>query len=114
MKNENQQIDYFDALCMSIIENHSQGAARLVDTVAGFLSRKTDFFIGTLKGNWQHLVLQTFQKYEIISLDAEEDKFQQCEEALHKAAETRRTKLDAANTPQCAQVTELTEETEKL
>ncbi|KAK9883281.1 hypothetical protein WA026_001465 [Henosepilachna vigintioctopunctata] len=114
MNGSGDQLEQFDTLFLSIAQHHPEGAPQLLDTFVGFLSRKTDFFIGGEVGQWEKLVMSTFRKYEKISREKHEaeKKIKSEKEAAKKAAEAKK-KAETAVQP--AEITELTEEeAEKL
>lgn len=53
----------FDQILFSIAEKH-EGIPEFLTTIAGFLARKTDFFVGAGKGEWEKLLIKCFCKEE--------------------------------------------------
>lgn len=52
----------FDQILFSIAEKHAGGIPDFLNTIASFLSRKTDFFVGANEGEWEKLLIQSFAK----------------------------------------------------
>ncbi|XP_066155513.1 nuclear migration protein nudC [Euwallacea fornicatus] len=106
MNGDSNKTDQFDALFLSIAQHHPGGAHQLLDTFVEFLGRKTDFFTGAMKGEWEKLVMNTFRKHEKISFETHEAelKARRAKEAARKA------KQDEEETIKPAQITELTNE----
>jgi len=51
----------FDGILLSLAEQHKNGVPDLLNTIANFLSRKTDFFTGGNDGEWEKLLLGVFR-----------------------------------------------------
>jgi len=51
----------FDGILLSLAEQHKNGVPDLLNTIANFLSRKTDFFTGGKDGEWEKLLLGVFR-----------------------------------------------------
>ncbi|KXJ83101.1 hypothetical protein RP20_CCG008762 [Aedes albopictus] len=58
----------FDQVLFTLAEQHPGGVPDLIATIAGFLNRKTDFFTGGDKGDWEKLVLKIFRKLFPVAL----------------------------------------------
>lgn len=91
---------------------------QLLATIAGFLNRKTDFFTGGDKGDWEKLVLKIFRKEAEIAQEVARKKREEREAAERRRAEARRKKEEEERLQQeqqSAAITELTDaEAEKM
>lgn len=65
---------------------------QLLATIAGFLNRKTDFFVGGDAGEWEKLVLKIFRKEAALAQEVARKKREEREQAERRRAETRRKK----------------------
>nr|CAI5846649.1 unnamed protein product [Callosobruchus analis] len=111
MSGDENKMDQFDTLFLSIAQHHPQGASQLLDTFVNFLSRKTDFFTGGKEGDWEKLVMSTFKKYEKISREQHETELRERREREARI----KAKKAAEEQVKPAEITELTEaEAEKL
>ncbi|XP_047514537.1 nuclear migration protein nudC [Pieris napi] len=61
----------FDSMLLAMAQQHEGGVKDLLDTIVGFLARKTDFFVGGKEGEWEKVVKDTFYKH---SAKAREEK----------------------------------------
>lgn len=52
----------YDQILFSIAEKHPGGVPEFLTTIASFLARKTDFFVGANDGEWEKLLLKSFAK----------------------------------------------------
>ncbi|XP_059473539.1 nuclear migration protein nudC [Neocloeon triangulifer] len=57
------QEENFDALLFSMAQQMEGGVAEMLDTVFGFLLRKTDFYIGGPDGQAEKMVMDAFKKH---------------------------------------------------
>lgn len=99
----------FDSILLALAEQHPGGVPDLLGTLAGFLVRKTDFFVGGQDGDWQRLLVGIFEER---SKSARETHAKQKAE---KAAEEKRRaeaklKKEREAQQQSASVTEITNE----
>lgn len=112
----------FDPVLFSLAEQHPGGVPELLATIAGFLNRKTDFFVGGDEGEWEKLVLKIFRKEAALAQEVARKKREEREQAEKRRAEARRKKeeeerrereeLDRSSS---AAITELTDaEAEKM
>lgn len=100
------------------MSSHTQ----LLATIAGFLNRKTDFFVGGDAGEWEKLVLKIFRKEAALAQEVARKKREEREQAERRRAETRRKKeeeerreREKAEDQSAAAITELTDaEAEKM
>ncbi|XP_055532351.1 nuclear migration protein nudC [Wyeomyia smithii] len=111
----------FDNVLFSLAEQHPGGVPDLLATIAGFLNRKTDFFIGGEKGEWEKLVLKIFRKEAELAQEVARKKREEREAAERRRAEARKKKEEEEKQKpeqdenQSAAITELTDaEAEKL
>lgn len=108
----------FDQVLFTLAEQHPDGVPDLLSTIAGFLNRKTDFFTGGEKGEWEKLVLKIFRKEAEIAQEVADKKREEREAAERRRAEARRKKEEEERLQQeqqSAAITELTDaEAEKM
>ncbi|KAL5281973.1 NUDC family protein [Megaselia abdita] len=52
----------YDQILFSIAEKHTGGIPDFLTTIASFLGRKTDFFVGASEGEWEKLLINSFSK----------------------------------------------------
>lgn len=97
----------FDTILFSLAEQHPGGVPDLLGTLAGFLARKTDFFIGGENGDWQRLLVGTFEEHAKKARAIHEK-----QKAEKLAEEKRRAEAKAKKereAKQSASVTEITD-----
>lgn len=104
----------FDHVLFSLAEQHPGGVPELLATIAGFLNRKTDFFVGGDDGEWEKLVLKIFRKEAVLAQEVARKKREERESAEKRRAETRRKKeeeerRERERADQSAAITELTD-----
>ncbi|XP_058463427.1 nuclear migration protein nudC [Malaya genurostris] len=103
----------FDPVLFSLAEQHRGGVPELLATIAGFLNRKTDFFVGGEEGEWEKLVLKIFRKEAELAQDVARKKREEREAAERRRAEARRKKEEEIQQEQVKQesaaITELTD-----
>ncbi|EAT47165.1 AAEL001682-PA [Aedes aegypti] len=108
----------FDQVLFTLAEQHPGGVPDLLATIAGFLNRKTDFYTGGDKGEWEKLVLKIFRKEAEIAQEVARKKREEREAAERRRAEARRKKEEEERLQQeqqSAAITELTDaEAEKM
>lgn len=108
----------FDQVLFTLAEQHPGGVPDLLSTIAGFLNRKTDFYTGGEKGEWEKLVLKIFRKEAEIAEEVARKKREERESAERRRADARRKKEEEERLQQeqqSAAITELTDaEAEKL
>jgi len=83
----------FDAVLLSLAQQHAGGVPELIDTIFSFFQRKTDFFTGGKPGEARDMLLRSFSKFEARAVEelrkkreADEKRKQEIEEA-HKVTE---------------------------
>lgn len=111
----------FDPVLFSLAEQHPGGVPELLATIAGFLNRKTDFFVGGDDGEWEKLVLKIFRKEAALAQEVARKKREEREQAEKRRAEARRKKEEEERRERegqeqsSAAITELTDaEAEKM
>ncbi|KAG5680429.1 hypothetical protein PVAND_009937 [Polypedilum vanderplanki] len=106
----------FDGILFSLAEQHPQGVLDLLQTIAGFLARKTDFFTGGEEGEWEKVLLNAFRKEGAQAIEAAREKKREREDLEKKRQEALKKKKQEEEAAQkSATITELTdEEAEKL
>ncbi|XP_070492271.1 nuclear migration protein nudC [Chironomus tepperi] len=106
----------FDGLLFSLAEQHPSGVLDLLQTIAGFLARKTDFFTGGDDGEWEKVLINTFKKEGAQAIEAAKQKRLEKAEAEKRRQEAiRKKKEEEEAQSKSATITELTdEEADKL
>ncbi|XP_062549980.1 nuclear migration protein nudC isoform X2 [Armigeres subalbatus] len=102
----------FDQALFTLAEQHPGGVPDLLATIAGFLNRKTDFFVGGDKGEWEKLVLKIFRKEAEIAQEVARKKREEKEATDRRRAEARKKKEEEERLlqeQQSAAITELTD-----
>lgn len=82
----------------------------MLATFAGFLNRKTDFFVGGEEGEWEKLVLQIFRQEAAKAQEVARKKREQREAEERRRQEVLRKKREEEEQSKSATITELTEE----
>lgn len=100
----------FDTILFAMAEQHPGGVAEMLGTIAGFLNRKTDFFIGGENGAWEELVLKIFRTEAEKAHEVAEKKRKQKEDEERRRQEVLRKKREEEEQSKSATITELTEE----
>ncbi|XP_058833356.1 nuclear migration protein nudC [Topomyia yanbarensis] len=105
----------FDPVLFSLAEQHTGGVPELLATIAGFLNRKTDFFVGGEDGEWEKLVLKIFRQEAELAQEVARKKREEREVAERRRAEARRKREEKEEmeqeqaAQQSAAITELTD-----
>jgi len=102
----------FDGILFSLAEQHPQGVLDLLQTIAGFLARKTDFFTGGEDGEWEKVLVNAFRKEGAQAIEIAKQKRKEKQDAEKKRQEAieKKRKEEEAIAQQSASITELTEE----
>lgn len=104
---ESQQ-ERFDSILLALAEQHPGGVPDLLGTLAAFLARKTDFFVGGEDGDWQRMLIGKFDEHAKKARAIHNKK-----KAEKAAEEKRRVEAKARKereASQSASVTEVTDE----
>jgi len=86
--------DQFDGVLFSLADKHPEGVPQLLDTIAGWLARKTDFFYGGNEGEWEKLLLNAFKKHAVKAREIHKQKIKDREEAEKRKQESIRKKKE--------------------
>ncbi|GAU88881.1 hypothetical protein RvY_01499 [Ramazzottius varieornatus] len=81
--------DKFDSVLLGMAQQHSGGVPELLDTIFGFLARKTDFYVGGGEGAAFKMVTEAFKRHEQSSLQAKAAQKKEREEKQKKIEERR-------------------------
>ncbi|XP_031631155.1 nuclear migration protein nudC [Contarinia nasturtii] len=84
--------EQFDSFLLALAEKHTGGVPEMLATVAGFLARKTDFFVGGNDGQWQTLLLGIFEEKAGKAQEEHRKKQAAKEEEEKKRLEAKRRK----------------------
>uniref|UniRef100_A0A182Y2T6 Nuclear migration protein nudC n=1 Tax=Anopheles stephensi TaxID=30069 RepID=A0A182Y2T6_ANOST len=100
----------FDSVLFAMAEQHSGGVPEMLATFAGFLNRKTDFFVGGDEGEWEKLVLQIFRQEAAKAQEVARKKREEREAQERRRQEVLRKKKEEEEQSKSATITELTDE----
>ncbi|XP_049296584.1 nuclear migration protein nudC [Anopheles funestus] len=100
----------FDSVLFAMAEQHPGGVPEMLATFAGFLNRKTDFFVGGEECDWEKLVLKIFRQEAAKSQEVARKKREEREAAERRRQEVLRKKKEQEEQSNSASITELTEE----
>lgn len=100
----------FDSILFAMAEQHPGGVPEMLATIAGFLNRKTDFFVGGEDCDWEKLVLKIFRNEANKAQEVARKKRQQREEEERRRQEVLRKKREEEEQSKTATITELTDE----
>lgn len=81
--------DKFDGMLLAMAQQHTGGVLQLLDTIFGFLARKTDFYTGAQNEEAEKMVLVKFKKYQLIAFVERDKKKAESEEADHRKLQRR-------------------------
>ncbi|XP_055842422.1 nuclear migration protein nudC [Episyrphus balteatus] len=100
----------YDGILLGMAEKHKGGVSDFLATIAGFLSRKTDFFTGVPQEQWEKMLLTTFRKAGEKAGEIEKQKIKEREESERKRKEILRKKQEAEQKANESQISEITDE----
>lgn len=83
---------------------------QLLHTIASFLARKTDFFVGGKDGEWEKLLLKEFRKIGDKAVEIHKKKQQEKEEEQKRREEAIRRKKEAEEAASTSHIREVTDE----
>lgn len=102
--------EQFDGMLLAMAEKHPGGVLDLLETIASFLSRKTDFFTGGKDGEWEKTLIKAFQKEGERSREVHLQKIKEKEEAEQKRQEAIRKKKEEEEAKAVSSISEVTDE----
>ncbi|XP_049547127.1 nuclear migration protein nudC [Anopheles darlingi] len=100
----------FDSILFAMAAQHTGGVPEMLGTIASFLNRKTDFFVGGHEGEWEKLVLTVFRGEAKKAQEVADKKRKEKEAEEKRRQEVLRKKREEEEQSKTATVTELTEE----
>ncbi|XP_050095900.1 nuclear migration protein nudC [Anopheles aquasalis] len=100
----------FDSILFAMAAQHTGGVPEMLGTIASFLNRKTDFFVGGHEGEWEKLVLTVFRGEAKKAQEVADKKRKEKEAEEKRRQEVLRKKREEEEASKTATVTELTEE----
>lgn len=108
--------DRFDGMLLNIAQSHTGGVESLMDTFFGFLSRKTDFFVGAGAGDAEAAVMKAYKKWagkakeDADKRKAEQEKAQKVRAAREAAEAAKRAAEAQKAEPKIQEITDEEEE----
>ncbi|XP_055378549.1 nuclear migration protein nudC [Condylostylus longicornis] len=84
----------FDAILFTLADKHPEGVPQLLNTIADWLARRTDFFYGGEDGQWQKLLMNAFNKHATKAMEIHKQKIKEREEAEKRKQEANRKKKE--------------------
>jgi len=86
------EIEKFDSMLLAMAQQHSGGVLQLLETIFGFLARKTDFYTGTSPEESEKILLEKFNKFKNIAYEAHDKKKMETAAAERRKQEKRKQK----------------------
>lgn len=102
--------DRFDSILLALAEQHKGGVPELLQTLAGFLARKTDFFVGAKSGEWEKMLLAAFRKEGDKALELHKQKQKEREDAEKRRQESIKKKQEEQAKANESSISEVTDE----
>lgn len=107
----------FDPMLLGLAEQHPGGVLDLLSTIAGFLARKTDFFVGGGEGDWQRILVGKFEEHAKTARELHNKEKAEREAEVKRRAEAKLKKemeakqaSEQAKKNESASITEVTDE----
>lgn len=89
---DEDKTERFDQILFALAEQHEGGVPALLKTLAGFLARKTDFFVGGKETDWKTLLLSVFNEEATKAQASHEQQKKEKEDAEKKRLEAKKRK----------------------
>lgn len=107
---DEDKTERFDQILFALAEQHEGGVPALLKTLAGFLARKTDFFVGGQNTDWETLLLGIFNEEATKARELHVKEKKEKEAAEKKRLEAKRRKEEESKKESSASVYEVTED----
>lgn len=105
-----EKAERFDQVLFALAEQHEGGVPALLGTLAGFLARKTDFFVGGKSDEWETLLLGIFREEAAKAQELHQKQKEEKEMAEKKRLEAKQRKEEELKKQQSASVYEISDE----
>lgn len=100
----------FDGILLAMAEQHKGGVFELLQTIASFLARKTDFFVGAKEGEWEKILMSAFRKEGEKAVEIHNKKLKEREDAEKRRQEAIKKKREEEAKAGESSISEVTEE----